>query len=116
MNFSSIKPIMIHQGLICKTAISSEIIRWDKGEARLPAHTSTPISVNPYGAAIETENHCSINRELLELLGLEQGWIRAIIQKDESGNQKTNWRGKELEAGNPTVRLDGDYMRDNVKS
>lgn len=50
------------------------------------------------------------------MLGLEQGWIRAIIQKDESGNQQTNWRGKELEAGNPTVRLDRDYMRDNVKS
>ena len=50
------------------------------------------------------------------MLGLEQGWIRAVIQKDESGNQKTNWRGKELEAGNPTVRLYTNYMRGNVKS
>lgn len=49
-------------------------------------------------------------------MGLEQGWIRAMIQKDESGNQKTNCRGKELEEGNPTVRLDADYMRDNAKS
>lgn len=50
------------------------------------------------------------------MLGLEQGWVRAMIQKDESGNQKINWRGKELEEGNPTVRLDADCMRDNVKS
>ena len=52
------------------------------------------------------------------MLGLEQGWIRAMIQKDESEDrrQKTNWRGKELEARNPTVRLYTNYMRGNVKS
>lgn len=47
------------------------------------------------------------------MFGLQKGWIRAMIQKDEAGNQKTKWRGKEREAGNPVMRLDTDYMRGN---